>query len=150
MNQIDLIRKQKHEEFLLEKRKEELFEILRSKLEFNEIKRKFYIIQNFFKKHYTIKYEASQLVSIEHDTIKSIQGIKRKHIKTRKLNIIVDIEEIPVLTKLKMIPSRYKKKFEKDIKNIKNIVYIQNFEYHKALYTDNIKSNRIKDIIMNA
>jgi hypothetical protein len=150
LNEIDLIRKQKHQAFLLERRKEELFEILKNKLEFNELKRKFYIIQNFLKKYYTNKYAKSELVSIQHDNIKSISGIKRKHIKTKKLNIIVDIEEIPVLTKLKMIPARYKKKFEKDIKNVKNIIYIQNFEYRKALYVDTIKSNRIKDIIQSA
>jgi hypothetical protein len=135
MNQLQLIRKEQHEKFLLEQRKEELMNILKNKLEFDEFKRKLYILTGFFRKYYINKNKKSVFISLQNQTLDNIPGFRRKHLTYKRKKIVFDILEYPLI-KDKYISKKNKKKCLEDYKRQNNIIYCQNFEFYKCIYLD--------------
>lgn len=134
MDQLLTIRNYKHKEYLLTRRKEELMTKLSSYLEFNEFKRKICIISNFFLKYYKKKYVKSKLVSLSHLSIDTISGVRRKHLKNRRTNIVIDLIEFDLIKK--QVPRSFHKQCLCEIKKINSVVFMQNYDFSKCSYQD--------------
>lgn len=134
MDELAKIRTIKHNEYLKKKKKEELLHNLGLKLEFNDFKRKICILTNFFKKYYIDKYSKSKLVSLSHTEMKSINGIHRLHLKNRRTNIIIDLQEFEYLKD--KIPKSFHKLCNARLKKINNVIYVQDFEFRKCIFSD--------------
>jgi hypothetical protein len=134
MDELKNIRLQRHNEYLSLRRKEELLIKIASLLEFDKFERARSILSWFFKRYYKDKYKDAKLISLSHTTINSIKGFDLKHIKNKTKNIVFDLNEFDYIKD--MIPKRSHKKCLVELKKVRNIIYSQDFDYRKGIFSD--------------